>query len=112
MCLPRKGGVQIQTIVRRLSGNTGGNVRYQKAEDILPAELLAEIQKYVDGVYLYIPRRADRRQSWGNSTRYREELRQRDESIRYLHREGLSVTELAERFHLSEKSIWRILRQK
>ncbi|MBP3659999.1 MAG: hypothetical protein J6I89_01270, partial [Oscillospiraceae bacterium] len=62
-------------------------MRYQKAEDILPAELLAEIQKYADGVYLYIPRRADRRQSWGNSTRYREELRQRDGSIRYLHRE-------------------------
>lgn len=87
-------------------------MRYQKAEDILPAELLAEIQKYADGVYLYIPRRADHRQSWGNSTRYREELRQRNESIRYLHREGVEVTALAEQFHLSEKSIWRILRQK
>ena len=87
-------------------------MRYQKAEDVLPAQLLEEIQKYADGVYLYIPRRADRRRSWGNSTRYREELRQRDESIRYLHREGLGVVDLAERFHLSEKSIWRILRQK
>lgn len=87
-------------------------MRYQKAEDVLPAQLLEEIQKYADGVYLYIPRRADRRRSWGNSTHYREELRQRDESIRYLHREGLGVVELAEQFHLSEKSIWRILRQK
>ena len=87
-------------------------MRYQKAEEVLPAELLAQVQKYADGVYLYIPRRADHRQRWGNSTRYREELRQRDESIRYLHREGLGVVELAERFHLSEKSIWRILRQK
>ena len=87
-------------------------MRYQKAEDVLPAQLLEEIQKPADGVYLYIPRRAARRRSWGNSTRYREELRQRDESIRYLHREGLGVVELAERFHLSEKSIWRILRQK
>lgn len=87
-------------------------MRYQKAEDVLPAQLLEEIQKYADGVYLYIPRRADRRRSWGNSTRYREELRQRDKSIRCLHREGLGVVELAERFHLSEKSIWRILRQK
>ena len=87
-------------------------MRYQKAEDILPAELLAEIQKYVDGVYLYIPRRADRRQSWGNSTRYREELRQRNESIRHLHREGLDPQALAERFHLSVKSIQRILREK
>lgn len=87
-------------------------MRYQKAEDVLPAELLAQIQNHVDGVYLYIPRRADHRQSWGNGTRYREELRQRNESIRLLHREGLGAEELAERFHLSVKSIRRILRQK
>ena len=87
-------------------------MRYQKAEDILPAQLLAEIQRFADGVYLYIPRRADHRQSWGNSTRYREELRQRNESIRYLHGEGLGTEELAERFHLSVKTIQRILRQK
>lgn len=87
-------------------------MRYQKAEDILPAELLAQIQKYADGVYLYIPRRADKRQSWGSSTRYREELRQRNESIRLLHREGLGSGELAERFHLSVKTIERVLRQK
>ncbi len=86
-------------------------MRYQKAEDVLPAELLREIQRYADGVYLYIPRRADHRQSWGNSTRYREELRQRNESIRSLHREGLDAEELAEQFHLSVKTIQRILRQ-
>ena len=87
-------------------------MRYQKAEEVLPAELLAQVQKYADGVYLYIPRRADHRQRWGNSTRYREELRQRNESIRFLHREGLGAEELAERFHLSVKSIQRVLRQK
>ncbi len=87
-------------------------MRYLKAEEVLPAELLAQVQKYADGVYLYIPRRADHRQSWGNSTRYREELRQRNESIQLLHREGLSAAELAERFHLSVKTIQRVLRQK
>ena len=87
-------------------------MRYQRAEDVLPAELLAQIQKYTDGVYLYIPRRAAHRQSWGNSTRYREELRLRNESIRCLHREGLGAGELAERFHLSVKTIQRVLRQK
>ena len=87
-------------------------MRYLKAEEVLPAELLAQVQKYADGVYLYIPRRADHRQSWGNSTRYREELRMRNESIQLLHREGLSAAELAERFHLSVKTIQRVLRQK
>ena len=87
-------------------------MRYQKAEDVLPGQLLAEVQKYADGVYLYIPRRADRRKSWGNSTRYREELCQRNESIRHMHREGLNAEELAERFYLSVKTIQRVLRQK
>ena len=87
-------------------------MRYQKAEDILPADLLTEVQKYADGVYLYIPRRADHRKSWGNSTRYREELELRNESIRHLRREGLTAQELAERFHLSVKTIQRVLRQK
>lgn len=86
-------------------------MRYRKAEDVLPAELLAQIQRYADGVYLYIPRRSDHRRSWGNSTRYREELRQRNASIRFLHREGLNAAELAERFHLSVKTIQRILRE-
>ncbi len=87
-------------------------MRYLNAEDTLPAELLAQVQQYADGIYLYIPRRADHRKRWGNSTRYREELSQRNESIRHLHREGLGTQELAERFHLSVKTIQRVLRQK
>lgn len=87
-------------------------MRYLKAEDVLPAQLLAQVQEYADGVYLYIPRRADHRKSWGNSTRYREELEKRNGSIRHLRREGLTAQELAERFHLSVKTIQRVLRQK
>ena len=86
-------------------------MRYLNAEEILPAELLEQVQRYADGIYLYIPRRADHRQRWGSSTRYREELQQRNESIRLLHREGLDAQELAERFHLSVKTIQRVLRQ-
>ena len=86
-------------------------MRYLKAEDVLPAELLAQVQRCADGVYLYIPRRADHRQNWGSSTRYRVELQQRNESIRLLHREGLDTQELAERFYLSVKTIQRVLRQ-
>ena len=86
-------------------------MRYLNAEDVLPAALLEQIQQYADGIYLYIPRRSDHRQSWGSSTRYREELQRRNESIRYLYREGLDPKALAERFHLSVKSIRRILRE-
>ena len=87
-------------------------MRYLNAEEILPAELLEQVQRYADGIYLYIPRRADHRQRWGSRTRSREELRLRNESIRHLHRECLDPEALAERFHLSVKSIQRILREK
>ena len=34
-------------------------MRYQNAAELLPAELLEALQGYLDGGYLYIPRRAE-----------------------------------------------------
>ena len=51
-------------------------MRYIKAEEVLPGELIAQIQQYVDGVSIYIPRKAENRQPWGCATTYRRELAQ------------------------------------
>ena len=83
---------------------------YIKAEDILPKEVLEQIQKYVDGQAIYIPRKAENRRTWGDNTAYKAELRMRNGMIRRAHQQGSSIVELAEQFHLSEKSIRRILR--
>lgn len=40
-------------------------MRYQNAAELLPAELLEALQGYLDGGYLYIPRRAEHRRAWG-----------------------------------------------
>ena len=85
---------------------------YIKAEDILPEEVIALIQQYVDGESIYIPRKAGNRLSWGCNTDYRAELQKRNERIRLEHAQGTSVQRLAQRYHLSEKSIRRILRGK
>ncbi len=85
---------------------------YIKAEDILPQELIETIQRYADGVNIYIPRKPGTRRPWGVGTAYREELRERNRNIRRDHAGGDSVEALAERYHLSEKSIRRILRNK
>ena len=85
---------------------------YIKAEDILPRELLEEIQRYVDGQCLYIPRKPGSRRAWGMDTDYKAELRRRNRGIREDHAGGLSVEELREKYHLSEKSIRRILRER
>lgn len=82
---------------------------YIKAEDILPEELIRQIQQYVDGTYLYIPRKPGTRRAWGQETDYKAELRLRNQRIRREHAEGLGVAQLSRKYHLSEKSIRRIL---
>lgn len=83
-------------------------MRYIKAEEILPAEVIALIQEYADGVTIYIPRKTENRRAWG--TAYRAELEERNGRIRAEYAQGTAPAALAERFHLSEKTIRRILR--
>jgi Mor family transcriptional regulator len=87
-------------------------VRYIKAEEVLPEDVLRQVQQYVDGVNLYIPRKAENRRAWGCGTQYKSELAERNAAIRAGFAGGEAVGELAEKFHLSEKSIRRILRKK
>lgn len=85
---------------------------YIRAEEILPSEIIEQIQQYVDGQNLYIPRKQGNRLEWGSKTCIRQETRERNESIRREYRAGAGCLELAERYFLSAKSIQRILREK
>ena len=84
---------------------------YIKAEEILPEELIRQIQKYVDGVYIYIPRKPGTRHPWGQETDYKAELKARNDRIRHDYATGESVVLLSRRYHLSEKSVRRILQK-
>ena len=81
---------------------------YIRADEILPKELLAAIQQYVDGQIIYIPRKE--KQKWGSGTSAKEFFRERNERIYKAYQEGISEEELSLRFSLSRKSIQRILR--
>ena len=83
---------------------------YIKAEEILPEELIRRIQEYADGVYIYIPRKPGNRHEWGRETACKTELKARNDRIRKDYAEGMGVTALSRSYHLSEKSIRRILR--
>ena len=85
---------------------------YIKAEDILPEDLIREIQEYIDGVTVYIPRKPGARHIWGQETDYKAELRVRNDRIRNDYADGQSVPALSRKYHLSEKSIRRILQKK
>ena len=84
---------------------------YIKAEKILPEELIRQIQEYIDGAYIYIPRKPGTRHTWGQKTGYKAELIIRNNRIRNDYTSGESVTALSRKYHLSEKSIRRILQK-
>lgn len=84
---------------------------YKKAITVLPKELLAMVQQYVDGEYLYIPRKEETKRVWGNNTNIHMELRVRNEKIYKDYQSGHDVYELSETYFLSTKSIQRIVRQ-
>lgn len=82
---------------------------YIKGEETLPPELLAEIQKYVQGALVYIPRPPFERMAWGHKNGTREQLDQRDEAIREAKAHGRSIVQLAEEHSLSPDAIRKIL---
>ncbi|HBI71715.1 MAG TPA: hypothetical protein DEG06_00715 [Lachnospiraceae bacterium] len=85
---------------------------YKKASHVLPLELVELIQDYVDGEYIYIPKKDRNRKAWGSNTTIREELETRNSSIYANYLNGMSTDSLADRYYLSIKSIQRIVLNK
>lgn len=84
---------------------------YVKAADVLPAEMIEQIQQYVDGAVLYIPKRAGMKSAWGKRTSTKAELAERNAQIYEDFLGGIAVSQLAKDYFLVEKSIQRIIRQ-
>lgn len=82
-------------------------MKYKNANDILPTELVEEIQKYVQGEFLYIPKKD--RQPYRAITEYKIELKKRNDRLYKMHLEGMCNEQLAKNFSLSESSIRRII---
>ena len=84
---------------------------YKRAEEILPTEIIALIQQYVDGQNIYIPRKEHGRKEWGSATDTRQVLKQRNDRIYADYLAGMKVCELADQYFLSVKSIQYIIRK-
>ena len=82
---------------------------YKKAMCVLPYELLVAIQQFVDGEYIYIPRKYENRKQWGECNNSRHQLQQRNCAILEQYQCGISVEALAEQYYLSPKTIYKIL---
>ena len=86
----------------------GEEMSYINANVILPKELINEIQKYVQGVNLYIPKITEKKKT---DSIYKYELYVRNREIWELFLDGNTISDLAKMYYLSEKSIYRILGQ-
>ncbi|GGP11659.1 CD3324 family protein [Oceanobacillus neutriphilus] len=87
-------------------------MKYIKADYVFPEELLKEIQKYVNGELIYIPKLPEERKKWGEKTGTREYLDQRNAEIRRKFSDGMSIDKLTETFCLSYDSIKKIVYSK
>ena len=84
-------------------------MKYVKANNVLPEEIIEIIQEYIDGEYLYIPRKAENVVSWGEKNGSKHRFKKRNREIYVKYSSGVRVSHLAEEYFLSEQSIRRII---
>ena len=82
---------------------------YKKGIEILPTELIKQIQKYVDGEFVYIPRISEKRKKWGENTNSQEALEKRNVEIYIKYKSGISVKQLSEEYYISPQGIYKII---
>ncbi|HOA54109.1 MAG: CD3324 family protein [Acetivibrionales bacterium] len=87
-------------------------MKYINGKDVLPKQLLEQLQHYVQGKLLYVPRKENSRAGWGTLNGTRAMIRNRNREICRRYDEGATIQELMERYHLSEDSIRKILNKK
>ncbi|MGG7164803.1 CD3324 family protein [Clostridium ihumii] len=86
-------------------------MKHVKAHNVLPKEVIELIQKYIDGEYVYIPRKSENEKAWGEKNGTRNSLKKRNNEIFKKYISGYKVALLAEEYFLSEQSIRRIISQ-
>ena len=82
---------------------------YKNGKDVLPAALLKELQKYIQGEIIYIPKEDNVRKAWGERNGTRKLLRQRNLEIYKNYKTGTTIIELTQSYNLSEDSIRKII---
>jgi len=85
---------------------------YRNGKDVLPPDLLAGIQNYINGELLYIPRSNIKRAAWGQLSGSKDLTANRNAKILLMYQNGSTVDDLADEFCLSESSIRKIIHKK
>ena len=87
-------------------------MKYKNANEILPDELVLELQKYAAGTNIYIPKLKENHIKWGVVSGSREHVVERNKRIKLQFEDGEEVHKLAGEHHLSIESIRKIVYKK
>jgi hypothetical protein len=82
---------------------------YLNAYELLPPELLKEVQSYVQGALVYVPRQGERRLYWGERSGAREAFDRRNAAIREAKARGRRIDDLADEYGLTPGGIRKVL---
>jgi Mor family transcriptional regulator len=82
---------------------------YKNGKDFLPASLLKQLQDYIQGEIIYIPKKEQKRAGWGENNGTRLVIEQRNQEIYNHYKNGSTMRELICAYHLSEDSIRKII---
>nr|WP_300767991.1 CD3324 family protein [uncultured Acetatifactor sp.] len=83
-------------------------MKYVNAAEILPERLLRELQSYIDGDVLYVPKYSSKKK-WGTVSGSRSFYGERNREIQRLYREGCSMEALSEEYGLAHSTIRKII---
>lgn len=86
-------------------------MKYKNAAEVLPHGLLREIQCFIEGELLYIPK-TESKQEWGAVSGSKKFYSERNCRIRELFSNGASIQELSSSFGLSGSTIKKIIYRK
>lgn len=83
-------------------------MKYINAAEILPEKLLREIQTYIDGDVLYIPKTSAKK-VWGSVSGSREFYQKRNKEIQFLFKNGYSIEDLSQQYGLAHSTLKKII---
>ena len=84
-------------------------MKYVKAQTVFPEALLQEMQKYIQGELVYIPKSPGSYKAWGANTGAKHTTAQRNRNMVQAFKAGTSVSQLAELYNLAEDTIKKIV---
>ena len=88
-------------------------MKYVRADSVFPQELIDEMQKYISGGLVYIPKPKENRMRWGEASGEKKRLETRNNEIRdSFSKSQKSIECLADEYNLAVETIKNIVYRK